>query len=317
MIAAHLEYSAELLKSYADKNYNILITGDTGTGKTYIAQEVLKHLFQKIAYIDVSLYEMYDYAFFHKDLKEKLTEAKNGAVVFDNIKELKYEFQKALFALLHQRSDGSLSHFDSDKDKVKIERQLVFICTGNYVSLGKMYSPLLNLISQQIIHLPNLSELDNHQMKEAFRALWNQNQFNQPLKNNITFNEKDEHYEAFFDFLNGYELQNNFHDLQKIAILIWREKFVMNRKNLDLFFNAVVQNPYEEFENWHKKPLTESVAFETENFKANVKADEMVKDFKKQLTKWAEEQYKNFSKARMYEMLDISEKTFYNWKNRK
>lgn len=314
MIASHLEYSAELLKSYADKNYNILITGNSGSGKTYIANEVLKHLFQKIAFIDCALYESCDFNFFYKDLKEKLNESKNGAIIFDNIKDLRFEFQKSLYALLHQRNDGSLIHFDNDK--IKSERQFVFISNGNYTLLSEMYVPLLNFISQQIIHLPDFTELDFQQMKEAFRALWNQNQFNQPLKSNITFNEKDEQYEYVFEYLAKQDLSNNFHDLQKIAILIWREKFVMNRKNLDLFFNAVVQNPFEEFENWNKIPQSNNL-LQHDGFKANVKADEMVKDFKKQLTKWAEEQYKNFSKARMYEMLDISEKTFYNWKNRK
>lgn len=313
MISAHLSYVAELLKTYADRNFSILITGNHGTGKTYIAQEVLKHIYSKITLIDSALYSDADYSFFTKDIKEKLSDNRNGAIIFDNIHDLDLSQQKVLFAYLQTKPDGNLSLIDTDKNRN--ERQFVFISTPAFIQLqhaGSFYIPLLNKISNHIIHLPDLQTLDKPMLKEAFRALWNQNQFNQPLKQNITFNEKDEHYEQIFDFISSVKLENNFHDLQKIAILIWREKFVQNRKNLDLFFNAVTQSPTEAYSGY----LTAKDA-DYEWFEYGKPANDMIKDFRKKLTIWADKKYVNESKVRMYEILDISEKTYYNWKNNK
>jgi ASC-1-like (ASCH) protein len=69
-------------------------------------------------------------------------------------------------------------------------------------------------------------------------------------------------------------------------------------------------NALDKFRKMHESEINE------EFFNPNQTADEMVKNFRRSMIDWAEKKFDDLSRAEIINKLSISEKTYYNWKNK-
>ncbi|TAE73264.1 MAG: AAA family ATPase [Bacteroidetes bacterium] len=294
-------YSIEIqqLKVYADGTFSILITGEKGTGKTFLIKNTCKDIFNEEVFIFKYTNSNSN---FEEKLKEKLKEANKKILVFDNIENISFENQIILFDCISTRKGG---FFDVFKDE-KITCQLIFVSNLSLTQLynTEFYMPLIDRISQQIIELKPLRKLNFDELKQGYESVWKQMKFKDKQENELPYVPNDE----ILNWLKTLNLAGNFRDLEKIAILHWRYLIFTEEQKKIFGVENEFQFVKKEFEKSNIKPENEFFVFDKN-------ADDMIKDFRKQLVLWAEKVYSETPK--ILETLSISEKTLYNWKNGK
>lgn len=283
------------LKIYADGTFSILITGEKGIGKSFLIKNTLK---ENIFILQCTGSNIN----FEEKLKEKLNEANKKILVFDNIENISIENQKILFDYISTRTGGFFDIFKTED----ITCQLIFVSNLSLTQLynGEFYSPLIDRISQQIIELKPLRKLKFDEQKQAYESVWKQMKFKDKAKNELEYTPNND----ILNWLKSLNLAGNFRDLEKIAILHWRFLNFTNEYKKIFDVENVFEFVKKEFEKSDVKP-------ENEFFSFGKNADDIIKDFRKQLVLWAEKVYVETPK--ILENLSISEKTLYNWKNGK
>ncbi len=289
-------YNIEIqqLKIYADNTFSILITGEKGTGKSFL----IKNSLENIVFLSCSQIENN----FKETLKQKLKKANEKNLIFDNIENLSIENQKILFECISTKNGGFFEIFENEN----ISCQLIFISNLSLTQLYnyEFYQPLVDRISQQIIELTPLKKLKFETQKQAYKSVWEQMCFKDKKGQIMDYIENTD----ILNWLKTLHLAGNFRDLEKIAILNWRfltfsedEKKIFEAKNE---FEFVKQ----QFQKSDAKPENDFFIYDED-------ADKIIKNFRKELVAWAKKVYVDV--PTILEKLSVSEKTLYNWENGK
>lgn len=284
MKASHIKDVENEINNLNDGFFSILIIGERGVGKSSVLNN-----FREITQVN--------------DLKKALEENKKNPLVIDLIEFLPFDEQKNIFNLISTGANNQLMNVE----KKPTCPQLIFSTQKELTELydnNNFYTPFIDRIAQQVIRIKPLRKLE----KDEIASAWDS------VNELMLLKENDKNYDAclkkhndtIVDYISkNLLLSGNFRDLEKLSIFLWR--FTSENKKTT---KQDVEEKLHEFKEIHE------VEIKGEFFKIDKPADFMIKEFRASLVDWAEKKYSNLSRADLINKLDISEKTYYNWKNR-
>lgn len=158
----------DLIEKYKDLNLNLLITGESGTGKLLVANQihynskradkpmvVINCANIKESNVDEELFGLVDAGELKR--KGKLEEAFGGTILFDEISNMNLDVQSKLLKVI---DEGKFSRFGETKE---INTNVRFLFTSNKdlqveISDGKFREDLFHRINVMNINIPPLRE---------------------------------------------------------------------------------------------------------------------------------------------------------------
>lgn len=309
------------METYLKQGFAILLIGERGTGKSRIVEERIEaekrknwkfpHANASCASFDddskaeSELFGYYKGAFTgaNTDKQGLFHQAKGGILFLDEVHLLSKMVQGKLMRALqtNEKNEFSIRRVNSTSEE-KIQCTLICATNKTIEELRECLLPdLYDRISQLVIEFPPLRDTPEDRMDD-WKGVWSQLQFDQlghecPQRLDMR------------QWLTALPLHGNFRDLQKIAIyykayldLPEDAKDLLPEKTAFDFAKA-------EFERYYSK---QTAAATPAFFRKDKTGDEMVVDFKRALAQWAQQE----SDA-PHQLLQIAQKTFYNWKNAK
>ncbi|MGD9569971.1 MAG: sigma-54 interaction domain-containing protein [Sedimentibacter sp.] len=245
--------SLEILKKVSNSESNVLIIGDTGTGKELIAHSIHSNssrrnkpfIIQNCAAIPSSIMESILFgtakgSFTGSIDKEGLFESANGGTIFlDEINSIPYDLQSKLLRTLENKSIMRIGeNIERDIDIRIIASTNEDLATK--VDKGEFRADLyyrLNVIS---FIVPPLKD-----RKEDIKVLVDYyiNQYNSILNKNITGISKD-----VLQILNNHEWKGNVRELKNVIeyALNFSENGVLNKDNLPQYLlNSIISDKKE------------------------------------------------------------------------
>lgn len=299
---SHLIDKENELRSMNDRLFPILIVGERGTGKSYLLKNIPN--IQKVS----------DASSLKKQLEQDTPEM---PLLIDLIEYVTFEEQKQMYYYITKRDKEYLLYIKKRDTEVPARCPQLFFTT--HKSIRELYrdttnyKPFIDHISEQVIVIEPLRRVFEKN-EDAFRECWE--------SVNDTLGIRDTTYAKFLIELNKilflhtqktirYEWLGNFRDLEKLAIRFWR---FAKTNNFQVPTEAQVLVILRQFKE-EIEPELHSAALElTEGiFQVDKSAEDIFREFRKSLVAWAEKTYGDRSK--IVEKLQISEKTYYNWKN--
>lgn len=292
MLAFHLQNIINQLDVINDGTFSILIIGDRGTGKSKLLERLSQDSISEYDKIESEL----------KKDKYNNDEQKTPFVI-DLVEDFLYEEQKKIFKLIETGKNNVLKNIEGEKKCP----QLIFTSQLELSSLyenSRFYKPFIDRISHQVFKLPSLRKLS----KEEITSCWESVNKLMLYSDEKYLNMIKTYEKIIIDFIKiELFLYGNFRDLEKLSIFLWR--LAKDQESNNVFSKDFLQNKLIEY-----KKINE-VEIQSEFFKTNQNADSMIKEFRKTLVDWAEKKYNDLSRTELINKLEISEKTYYNWKN--
>lgn len=283
-LTRHLEIIKGEITEYADSSFSILLIGERGTGKS-------------------SLLSDFEKATPYAKLEESLKKASNTTIIIDLIEYIPFDMQKDIFNLISTGPENSLINIDGEPKCP----QIIFtsqLSLNELYNSKDFYNPFIDRIAQQIFELPPIRKLES---EKEYKEVWIS------VVNNLLLND----FEDFNSFIKKHSQQvvqfikkelfmyGNFRDVEKLAITLWRKN---------------KSNPITSSQDLTSLLMVFKKTHETERkgefFDPNATADDMIKTFRKSLIEWAEIKFSDLTRAELINRLKISEKTYYNWKNK-
>lgn len=296
----------ERIKSVLDGSFSVLLLGEEGTGKSKLLLDILREMendgsrdrLEKNLQGRDELYRVLDCNQFSSwELNEVLVSCQ--VLIIDYLEYLPREGQVRLFNAISTLPGGA-----SVETKQQLP-QLVFICNRRLSLLyndPNWFTPLLNRCRQQPFLFPALRTFSIEERFDAFVSVWDALLFD-PIDVMLSKPFQKEVRE----YLATLELKGNYRDLETIAIQLMRKAKDPEFANTEP--KAVVNDIHKAFVE------IQNAASPYHAFRVDTPAHDMVKDFQKELVEWAANVYP--STDEMLKKLNISEKTAYNWKNKK
>lgn len=298
------------LKQIIDGSFAILLVGEPGTGKTFALKKAYEnkgapHVVKPFQENIKSQFE----AYFKKVEKEE-SATKPPFILIEHLELFNTREQVELFESLSVNAENECVEFEKKKLPQIIADTGVNI--ADWRQRTDVFRPLIERFAQQTFYFGPVRELNADDRLKAFRSVWDELRFVKDVRVDEKDREPVEFPEAFKgdikSWLHELNLIGNFRDLQAIAIWLWR-----GLTQPELCEKSGVKNAFDfakqKFEANHVKTINNPF------FKKGIKANELLKEFKFELASWAKEVYPDTKT--ILENLEIAEKTFYNWENKK
>lgn len=300
MVAKYLETIKKEIKPQLDGFFSIFLIGERGVGKTKLLIEIKNKLIEDKLIKDEFFKEVEGVSEFEKELKKNNSKQ---ILIFDLIENLSFQEQKKLFNLISTKEQNVLINIQDENGEKVTCPQLIFTSTKDLKFLyenNDFYTPFIDRIAQQVFIIPPLRKLQKEDLIEA----WNSVLINMKFETIQSFLGNNK---SIIDFISReLYLSGNFRDLEKLAITLWRALDEGKKSKLkDKDVGEILRG----FKEVHE------IEIKGEFFKIDKPADFMIKEFRKALTDWAEKKYEGLSRSELINKLEISEKTYYNWKN--
>lgn len=299
---SHLIDKENELRSINDRLFPILLVGERGTGKSYLLKNIPK--IQKVS----------DASSLKKQLENDTPEI---PLLVDLIEYVSFEEQKLIYHYITKQDKEYLLYIKKSDTEVPARcPQLFFTSHKSIRELYRdttNYKPFIDHISEQVIVIEPLRKVFEKN-EDAFRECWE--------SVNDTLGIRDSLYAKYLVELNKilflhiqktirFEWLGNFRDLEKLAIRFWRfAKTHTYQAPNESQVIAILRQFKEEIEpemGIYTSEFTEGI------FQVDKSAEDIFREFRKSLVAWAEKTYGD--RSRIVEKLQISEKTYYNWKN--
>ncbi len=122
-----------------EANYNLILTGAPGTGKTYLAREIAKAMNAEVEF--VQFHPSYDYT----DFVEGLRPVKN-----ENEKEIGFQLQDGIFKDFCKKARNSLQSQEKDEKEIEDEIKEQTQNQHNELSIEEQFDLFIEYISKEI-----------------------------------------------------------------------------------------------------------------------------------------------------------------------
>ena len=312
-------------RTYIKQGFAILILGERGTGKSYIAEKYAKQ--NDIKFISANCASFIDSQIAESELfgyekgaftgatqtKKGLIEEANGGILFmDEIhtlpKDIQFKLMRA-FATDEQNRMTIRRLGGTSEIKIKL-KALVFASNRSIDELRKILLPdFYDRVVQLVIELPPLRKTPE-EIIPAFQDIWTQLKFDEL---GIEFPKKDKQLTSWIQKL---PLYGNYRDIQRIAMNY--KAFLQFPQNLkkELQYSSAYDFTRKQFEIYmHNKQDSEE-----KYFHYDLTTEEIITNFKKDLANWAIKEFGSAAKAvEHFKTLGekITKETLYNWRNKK
>ncbi len=320
-------------KTYLNQGFSILIMGERGTGKSYMAEknseEILtgegKFIVANCASFinsDIAAAELFGYekgAFTGatKSKKGLIEEAQDGILFLDEVHTLPKDIQFKLMRAFATDKENRMKirRLGANKEiSVKL-KNLIFATNRSISELRQDLLPdFFDRIVQLVVEIPPLRKTPEN-IPLLFEKIWLQLKFDQFY----SFKEKIKPDNAFFQWLKQLSLPGNYRDLQRIAI-VYKTYLDFPR---ELTEHLPEKSPFEYAKKHYEKYIdpyhagaTKLLPRELNLYRYSPK--ELEKRFKKELACKIKEVFGSFSKAEMHYNKTFGEKeitrqTLDNW----